>query len=696
MESGTPSQIAASARIFGERHHALSATARCIERALTDRDSLDVIRSLVSDQGRAEHPSDALALQLMQFMVATLCAYDAYRRQELTEVGNWIGWALSSEIEDSIEIQVNTSRLQAFEEAAFIATWPELPSLRVMFFSSFFNYARSRNAMSNVAQEFWPLAVLTFQRAMKDVSFVQPQEALLGSHLLEWAVKEAPDRAKEFTSEFESLIDNERVPRNVRAVLCVSMSTSAGMYSTRPAAEWASKGLAEFGDVLHPSTQIQLRATDSSLDSAEELNFTFTEMRAVQAEQKAQLTPLNFERYAGQMLDSVMPLIRRAFVAGNYDLVIRSLRAWYQPEEVESATTPRLLITVPFDMTGWHLLSPYHHQHVERDGQPLLEALVHYTNEFYGAVKTVAYSDNSGLIVPERPGVPRVDSIIGLEGALRDAFCCIDLDAQIADAGPINAQLVFPTECYPVQAIQLQTWNRTWPMASSIRIPLPDSPIRRALVWCGGATMTEDMEANFVASVLRSSGVVVEVVTATEVDVLNFMSAFARPDLDLVWIISHGEFDHWLPHEVKLQISHAGVKVGLETLWGATPKRDGRRLLVLNVCDGGRYVETGVVPRVGLAPGLAGPAQATISHLWPVLPFPSAAFGACLALSLAKGLSFFDSFTDAMRRVRSEPFALAEYLRKEAGEDLELPQRLANRSDPLTSMQLWGSAVFYQ
>jgi hypothetical protein len=208
--------------------------------------------------------------------------------------------------------------------------------------------------------------------------------------------------------------------------------------------------------------------------------------------------------------------------------------------------------------------------------------------------------------------------------------------------------------------------------------------------------MTEEMEANFVVSVLRSSGAAVEIVTATDVDVSTFLSAYARTDLDLLWIISHGEFDHWLPHEVKLQISHSGVTVGLEALWNEAPKRDKRRLLVLNVCDGGRYVETGVVPRVGLAPGLAGPAQATISHLWPVLPFPSAAFGACLALSLAKGLSFFDSYTDAMRRAQLEPFALAEYLRKEAGEELELPQRLANRSDALTSIQLWGSAAFYQ
>lgn len=696
MESNTHTNIAVRTKILGERHRALSAMARKIELALRARAPLEVIRGLVRDQVRVEHPLEVVVSQLMQFMVATLCAYDAYRRQELTEVGNWIGWALSSEIGDDLEVEIETSRLQVFEKVAFIATWPELPSLRVMFFSSFFHYARARTAMRNVAQEFWPLAVLTFRNSMECAQLAQEQDVLLGSHLLEWAVKEAPDHAKEFTPEFESWSDDERVRPEVRAHFCVSMSTLAGTYSTRPAAEWASRALAEFGGVLHRSTKIQLRATVPALSNSEELNYTLAEIRILQVEQKERLTPVNFERYAGRMLDNVMPLIRRAFLVGDYDVVIRVLKAWYLPEDGESVASPRLLITVPFDMSGLHLMSPFNHCHVEREGQLLLETLTQYTNEFYGVAKTVAYADNSGLIVPERPGVPRVDSIPGFEDALKKTFCCIDLDLLTADDGLIEAQLVFPAECYPVQAIQLQTWSRTWPIAASIRAPLPDSTIRRALVWCGGATMTEEMEASFVASVLQSSGVTVEVVAANEVDVHTFMSAYARADLDLVWIISHGVFDHWRPHEVKLQISHTGVTVDLEMLWDAAPKRDSRRLLVLNVCDGGRHVEAGCVPRVGLAPGLAGPAQATISHLWPVQPFPSAAFGACLALSLAKGRSFFDSYTDAMLSVQSEPIVLAEHLREEAGEALELPKRLANRSDRLDSIQLWGSAAFYQ
>lgn len=677
-------------------HMALSLKAREVEAAMHSGNPREVVRGLVVGQDKVEHLSEKLVLQLMQFLACTLCAYEAYRSSELTEVGNWIGWALSNEIGDGLEIKVETNRLQAFARLPFIATWPELPSLQVMFFSSFFHYARARTAMRLVAQDFWPIATQTFRRAMGDSQLVQVQEALLGSHLLEWAVKESPQRAQELVPEVEACIDDDRLPREIRGHLCMSLSTLAGKYSSRPPEEWASIALAKYGDSLHRASRLQLRATATSLDDAAEMEAMLAEMRAVQCEEKDKLSRMGFERYAGHMLDSVFPVIHRALQAGDYTLVVKALMAWYLPDLPEKERMPSLLITVPFDMTGWRVLSPYHHQRVGRDGQPLLEALTRCTNEFYGTAKTVAYADNSGLTIPDRPGIPLVEEMQGLEQVLREAFCCADLDPGVEDPHLLEAQLVFPAECYPVQAIQLATWNRTWPMASSLRTPAPDARISKALVWCGGATMTEEMEASFVAHVLRSSGAAVEIVIAADVDAQDFMRAYSRDDLDLVWVISHGEFDHWLPHDVKLQISHAGLKVGLEALWAATPVRDTRRLLVLNLCDGARYVEAGVVPRVGLAPGLAGSGQATISHLWPVLPFPSAAFGACLSLSLAKGLGFFAAYTDAMRRVQAEPSVLAEFLRNETGDTLELPQRLVNRSDQLSSIQLWGSAAFYQ
>lgn len=86
----------------------------------------------------------------------------------------------------------------------------------------------------------------------------------------------------------------------------------------------------------------------------------------------------------------------------------------------------------------------------------------------------------------------------------------------------------------------------------------------------------------------------------------------------------------------------------LDDVLHRAPDLEERRLLVLNVCDGARFVEPSLLPRVGLAAGLLGPTQATISHLWPVRLLPSAAFDACLTYQVAQGLPYFEAYCAAV------------------------------------------------
>lgn len=144
-----------------------------------------------------------------------------------------------------------------------------------------------------------------------------------------------------------------------------------------------------------------------------------------------------------------------------------------------------------------------------------------------------------------------------------------------------------------------------------------------------------------------------------------------------------------------MQVARDRTAVTLEQLYGRSPEGQ-RRLLVLNVCDGGRFEESGMVPRIGLAPALASPWQATISHLWPVLNFPSAAFGALLAHGLAQGMSFFSAYCEAMMLLRrTSPDVAAELTRRYRAR-FELTERLAQRADDMSQVQFSESAAFFQ
>jgi hypothetical protein len=78
------------------------------------------------------------------------------------------------------------------------------------------------------------------------------------------------------------------------------------------------------------------------------------------------------------------------------------------------------------------------------------------------------------------------------------------------------------------------------------------------------------------------------------------------------------------------------------------------------------------------------------------MPFPSAAFGAYLAHFLAKGSSYFDSYTETMRTIARHAQAVAEDLAALYGREFELTRRLTNRDEDWTPIEIAGSAAFFE
>jgi hypothetical protein len=98
--------------------------------------------------------------------------------------------------------------------------------------------------------------------------------------------------------------------------------------------------------------------------------------------------------------------------------------------------------------------------------------------------------------------------------------------------------------------------------------------------------LTEAMEIEVLKSAFETRGVQVDVFTPASCTADEFISTYEQPKYDVFWVVSHGEFDHWSPSHVKLQIAHDRTIVSSEDLHQRAPERAMRRLPVLNVCDG--------------------------------------------------------------------------------------------------------------
>jgi hypothetical protein len=645
---------------------------------------------------RKSLPEDEqLVTTFSQFIVSAWALYAAQDNGELSEMGDWIGWSLSDSITNEHTQTLNIDRLIDFHASPSVNTWIGFMPTMVVYLGGFYYYARERSAMKLVAEEFWTLSVKTFHDVMKQhPDLIDSPEIFLGISMLCWAGKESPDHAREFAPYIENQISNEALPGRIKSLFCLSLATTAGQFSTLQPQVWAERALKEFEGYLVGEQKLQMMASlfrwNDKYLSAEPI---LAEMELVQAKNRSTLGEIRFLRDAALRIGAVQPYFVKSMVAADTKNIIEGLQNWYQIHHHGEELSPEnTLITLPFGENSYIAVLNEKKYEIIRNNQDLLESAVNLTNSFLGTAKTVAYADNTKLIIPDRPGVPNQQKQETWDSVLLESYCPKNF---LFDKDP-SCQLIFATECHPIQATQLLAWGKTWPIAASLSNPRPDRNPLQVALWSGGGSMTEKMEIELVKHIFQKAGARVEVFEPENCSIEDFISVYQDPKYDIFWVMSHGEFDHWSPKDVKLQISHDGLSAALEDIWGKAPSEKFRRLLVLNVCDGGRFEERGLLPKIGLAAGLAGPEQATISHLWPVMGFPSAAFGAYLAHYLVSDCSYFEAYQEAVKALQMSAISIADDLRNHYGNEFELVQKLANRDEDYSIMQIFGSAAFYQ
>lgn len=628
-----------------------------------------------------------------QFIFATEALYNAYESYELTEMGDWIGWAFSEDLVESHTKELHIGRIVDFYSSPTLISWPGFMPTMVKFFGAFYFYARERTAMNDIARDLWISATLSFKKTMNTpAQHIHLSEVFLGLNLACWAAKEAPELAKVFVPQLESISENESLPNQFRALLYSGLSTSAGFYSSKASSEWAHKALAECADSLADAHKVQLLSTVYAGTEDGDPTTLLSQIDLVQRHLKSQLEEITFFRDAAIRSGAIQPFIVKTIDASDTKLTLQGLRLWYQlPSDEFSLNAKHLYISIPFGEHGYSSVVGSEKTFISRDSQALLEGLVHASNKFLGVAKSIAYADNSGLRIPERIGIPMYGDSTDYESAMKKGYCP---SRYLFNSEPLY-QLILDNECNPVQAIQLKEWGKTWPIASSFSIPKPDRKPKNVLIWCGGGSLTEELEAEAIKKIFERAEAIVEVVCFEESTQRDFTTVYGDDLYDVIWVASHGTYDHWSPKKVTMHVAE-GRSVSLADLWNKAPIGEERRLLFLNICDGARFEERGYLPKIGLAPGLACADQATISHLWPVQGYPAAAFGAYLAYHIAEGTSFFEAYKLAVLSVRKTTCAIAEDLTSKIGDGFELIQQLSRKEDDYSSIEFYGSAAFYQ
>lgn len=441
--------------------------------------------------------------------------------------------------------------------------------------------------------------------------------------------------------DLEPMVDDTAVPGSTRALLACFLSSRPGLRTRVPLDERASRALVNLADYLDAGQRLQLLVTACATAASEVQHHIQALEGAVdllnsELEKAYDEDAVACQTARSRRFDSFAPVIRVLLENGDAATAFGLLRRWHGVvEEVEATDIPLFCARIE-EAFLWVSSS-----RVVRT-EPHNGALIDLLNETLG-LTLVDSSRPTTPELPDRPGVPQYDRGDALEATAiaalqpRQAVEGLGIDGA-AISGIVN--LAF--ERLPLAHLLHSVGAPLLPLVASYERPEADRPIHKAQVWVGELLMTT-YESEIVPDVLQSGGASVEVINIADASAEAFKEAYVDPDVDLVWVISHAEHGHWRPDSTELILSE-DERVTVGELAGLEPSGDGRRLLVLNTCEGAAAAALGGPSQVGLAGVAAGRGQAVISHLWPILPVPAAVFGALLAVGLSRGNDFLEAY----------------------------------------------------
>lgn len=255
-----------------------------------------------------------------------------------------------------------------------------------------------------------------------------------------------------------------------------------------------------------------------------------------------------------------------------------------------------------------------------------------------------------------------------------------------------NAMNILPGQQHPIQSLMIKAIGSTLPINSSFEIPKTYRKTKKVLLWSYG-TLSSDREAELVSNILTHVGIVVEIADVILETKDTFLQKYFSDNYDLIWIATHGNFNHHLPHLSTISVL-PDVEVTIKDLhYDVNASK--QRLLFLNICDGATSSTSDSLYDNGFGAGLANTAQCVISHLWPVETEPALVYGAVFAHFISLKNNFWESFQMTIRLLNENNNIILDAL-TESNQLLDvaaIEQRLNEEIN--SNIYYWGSGVFY-
>mgnify|MGYP000205619594 CR=1 FL=1 len=663
--------------------------------------SKTVLQDVIKLKSDAQYQDNLVIINFIQFCVTLEPLHVLASQKKLQEGYDWIAFSFCDDLSSNQRKEFEIDRLIQYitiplDESNEICN----PELIATWVGDFYYICRALGAIPHVANEiyiwssFWVFYTL-------DLGGI---EGFIwsASCMACWGANNQDNRTYQLVQVFEKLISDDKVSDRVKLGILICLSTTVSFYSSRPSHDWAKIALNKY--FMHCEGHQKLHLL---LDSCPE-----TEVHTIQQNFESILFEINQDRTEvieltknpveliqalDRLSEMITPFIGKCILLKAGDIATEILKSWYQVEPHKGVNSEELLIVFPnhndslrYSFGKKSLISP-------RDLSSLYTDLIKTLNKFLGISHSIRQAPDLDIHAPtkHRFGIPDETKSKDMEKLLVKFYALEKLKAFICKNGePISSYICLPSHQHSFQYLCKKYIKQCWPLSASLESPLQDRVVTNVCIWCGAGSITEDIELNAVKLVLEKQQISIDCFSSDETTFDKFKSIYESNKYDVIWVMSHGEFDHFRPGSVSINISEDKAISLDEILHFSCPKSNKRRLLFLNVCDGATHSNVGGIAKLGFAPALSSQNQCVISHLWPVNPIVAATFGAMYAVNIAKGMSFFSAFQETLNHINSTKDDVVNRINTCVND--ELGERINNKDIDFELMIHSGSATFFQ
>lgn len=625
---------------------------------------------------------------------------DVVNKRQL-EAYNWITYAFSDDLSTA---QVKQLDLNTILDFLTDKTCSSMLNYGIIahWLGDFYNMARSLAAIPQAGDELFQLSIAIGKQALRFGNIEESFWCWMNTAC--WGANYDHPKTEELVKIIEVMIFNKEIPSSYKANLVYGLTNVTSRFSTKPDFEWAKLALEGYQEHMKGHQKlaalicISKEALPKSLDEYHQ-QVILEIVEYINGDDLTGLSKIEQLRLADRLSEMLMPYVGTCIEYGKSGLAISTLLKWYSVNSEMGISPEKSLIFYPSDRDKFLVGSGRFNLVLSRDLIPLYKKLTSETNEFLGIASSINTIADFEITTHEadRFGVPSEDKSEEVEILLKEFFHCEEIKELIVnDKLDISSMLCLPSNHHSLQYISSKYIDETWPLSSCLENPKPDADIKKVCLWCGAGSFTETMESNVLIDTFASAGIQVDYFPSEETTKEAFIQIYQSDDYDVIWIMSHGEFDHWNPGQLAIEIG-AGEEITLEeALSLEQPKSESRRLLMLNVCDGATHTNLDGLSKLGFAPALTSNQQCTISHLWPVNPYVAATFGAIYAEKLSKSKDFFYAFKETLKIIREPTEDVTSYLRDNVSNSLDIQDRLNNNGINLELMIHSGSSAFFE